>query len=186
MKLRERGPRALWPALVALAVLTAPPAVGATLSFVPASAEIACEEELVVDVVVDGVADLRGFSLVLEFDPGPVQLLAVEPGPLLTGAACPSFFEWLNAAAVGDSIAFDGAGLGCSVAGPGSIARLRFEGQNVDGLSGLRCRRTTLRNSLNLAVPASCGSADILVSCPVPAATSGWGVWKARAAGARG
>jgi hypothetical protein len=131
---------------------------------------------IVVSVTVDEEAvDLRGFSFVFEFDPSIVTPLAVSPGALLTGASCEHYFQWLNADAVGDSIAVDAAMLGCSVAGPGAIIDFEFGGVDEHyGTSPLRCRRGTMRDSNNDEIPFTCQEGTIDFTAPIPVESSTW------------
>lgn len=167
-------------ALGAFAVLVAAGlALGATIAFDPPGGEIVCDDTLAVDVTIDGtVADLRGFTFVFEFDPAIVAPVSATAGALVTGAGCPNFFVWLNAAAIGDSIALDGATLGCSVSGPGPIARLLFVGVGI-GASGLGCRSGAMRDSQNAPIPFDCAPGVITHSCLTPVEPATWGRVKA-------
>ncbi len=152
------------------------PATGARAAvgfqFTPPSA-VFCDS-LLVDVTVDAtVTDLRGFTFVFEFDPAKIVPTSVRRGALLDGAPCSSFLQWINAGAIGDSIYVDGALLGCSVAGPGSILRLRFEGV-AQGASPLGCRRSTLRDALNQSIPHTCPDATCTYHCPIAIDEKAW------------
>jgi hypothetical protein len=164
-------------AAAALVFAAAPRSYGADVQFDP-PAGFVCDT-LDVDVTIDGsVTDLRGSTFVFEFDPAVVVPIAVGPGALVTGAGCGNFFTWLNAAAIGDSIAVDGATLGCSVAGPGSIVRVRFARVAYAQTSPLECRRGAMRNSLNQPIPFTCHPGT-LETCPAVAVTSRrWGFVK--------
>jgi hypothetical protein len=123
-------------------------------------------DTLNVDVKIDAsVTDLRGFTFVFEFNPAVVKPITAAAGPLETGAACGTFFQWINSGAVGDSIYVDGATLGCSVAGPGSIIQLTFATVTHGATSPLRCRSGSLRNALNQSIPYTCHE-GLLRTCP--------------------
>ena len=123
-------------------------------------------DTLLVNVKIDAsVTDLRGFTFVFEFNPAAVTPIAVVAGPLETGAACGNFFQWINSAAIGDSIYVDGATLGCSVAGPGSIIQMTFATVAHAATSPLRCRSGAMRNALNQPIPYTC-HAGTLQTCP--------------------
>jgi hypothetical protein len=161
--------------LAAITGLAPVTAARAALGFqlTPASG-IFCDT-LTVDVTVDAsVSDLRGFTFVFEFDPTKIVPISVQRGPLVTGASCGSFFQWLNSAAIGDSIYADGALLGCSVNGPGSILRMKFVGV-TQGTSFLRCRSSTLRDSLNQNMPHTCPQVNVRYSCtPIAVERNRW------------
>lgn len=160
----------------AIAVLLVASSARSNVSFDPPNGVIEGNETLTVDVRVDAaVLDLRGFTFVFEFDSTIVKPISVQAGPLVTGAACPHFLTWVNIAAVGDSIYVDGATLGCSVNGPGSIVRLTFVGGPAYGISPLRCRSSTLRNSLNQTIPCVCVAGTIEHRPPIAVARRPWG-----------
>ncbi len=162
-------------------ILVATPALAqvANLEFVPAAGSFDCGESWVVDLMIDAsVTDLHGASLVVEFDDAILVPLTVSAGTLVTGAACPNFFTWLNATTMGDSIAVDLANLGCAVAGPGSILRMTFEGYQ-QGIAFVRCRSGVLRDSNNLDIPFTCTEASVDYRCPVADEAQAWGAVKA-------
>lgn len=151
----------------------------AVVAIVPESGQFQCGRTWVVDVVVDaGATDLRGSSLVIEFDDDVIRPLAVEAGALVTGAACPNFAWWFGPAAA-DSVAFDVATLGCSVAGPGSIARITFEG-HAGGTTPITLRRGDLRDGLNAAIPFTALGAEVQYDCAVADERETWGSLKSR------
>jgi hypothetical protein len=166
---RSRSGRSKWRELQCCALLAAAllwPASGHTadLTFVP-NPGFVCDT-LVVDAQIDAsVTDLRGFSFVFEFDPAVVTPVSVTAGPLVTGAACGNFFQWINSATVGDSIWVDGATLGCSVSGPGSIVRMKFALVTHSAVSPLSCRSGVMRDALNQSIPHTCYPGT-LVTCP--------------------
>jgi len=168
----------LFPSILLALVALVPAAEAATITFEPSYAEIMCEEQIAIDVVVDGVSDLRGFSLEIEFAPTVLDLVSVTAGPDLVGAACPHFFHVFPYGG-SSSVMFDGSGLGCSVSGPARVATLTFEGA-TDGIALIDCRSVILRNSLNLPITSTCTDGSVLVSCPVPTAGLRWGTLKAR------
>jgi len=150
-----------------------------SLYFAPAAGNFDCGETYTLDLMIDAtITDLRGASLVLEFDETILAPLTVSAGSLVAGAGCPHFLTWLNASAVGDSIAVDISTLGCSVDGPGSILRLTFEGFQ-QGISFMRCRSGILRDSLNHDIPYLCDEATIDYRCPVEDQARAWGAVKA-------
>lgn len=139
---------------------------------------------LAVHVTVDAAAiDLRGFSLVLAFDRTVVEVDSVYAESLLVSAPCPYFFRWFEDAAA-DSVAFDGATLGCSTSGPGTIVTIVFralplsEGQAF-AISPLGWRTAVLRDSANRTIPTICLPGYIMVLHPVSVEPATWGRTKA-------
>lgn len=166
---------------VCLATLFAAPAPGqpVQLTFDPDDGQFDCWEGATIDIVIDGAAtDLRGFSLVIEFDPTVIEPLAVSAGSLMTGAGCDHFLMWLNETAPGDSIYVDGATLGCSMSGPGTIFQIYFIGIEK-GTSYLRCRHGLMRTGLNEPIAFDCVETTITYVCQIPAARRTWGCVKA-------
>lgn len=165
-------------AAIALLLVCATSAPAATvLSFVPSAAEVNCNEIVEIDVTIDGGAvDLRGYSIEIEYDSTLLQLIDVVPGQLMVDAPCDPFLWWTLLDP--DRMLIDAAGLGCSVAGPGAIARLRMKGL-ADGVSPLTGASVILRNSANLPIAASWTNGQVLVNCPVDNASSAWSTLKA-------
>jgi len=154
----------------AAAVLLSPAIAHAevTLSFDPLNGVITHgvpPETLTVAVTVDTAADtLKGFSVVLEFDPTYVTPISVAPGAfLLSGGCTGTFLDWQNETAIGDSIAVDGASLGCDgVVGSGHLFEVDFIGvENQYGISPLACRDVRLRDQYNVPLTYTCNPGTI-------------------------
>jgi len=179
MKRPATCPRAaLTLALIVLA-LGATAGAETVVTIVPPSGQFQCEETWTVDVQVDaGATDLRGSSLVVAFDNNVIRPLSVTAGALVTGAACPSFVYWFGPATA-DSVAVDVANLGCSVSGPGSIARITFEGY-AGGVSPITLRHGDLRTGLNATIPFTAVGAQVHYDCAVSDERSTWGSLKSR------
>lgn len=168
--------------LAALAAGAAPaqPVVSPTVvSLVPPSGNFQCGQTWTVDVTVDADAtDLRGASLVVAFDSNVIRPLSVTAGALVAGAACPNFTHWFGPATA-DSVAVDVATLGCSVAGPGSVARITFEGY-AGGVSPVTLRSALLRTGLNEPIPYTAVDAQVQYDCAVADERASWGALKSR------
>ena len=92
---RLSGPGAIGLATVAmltLLVLTASTAVGQTLSFSPPTNSVDCGGTVNVDVLVDGISDLRGYSLYVQFDPDVVVVDNVVIGADFAAACADNYF----------------------------------------------------------------------------------------------
>jgi hypothetical protein len=162
-----------------LALLVVGSAAAQTVvSLVPPSGNFQCHETWTIDVNVDADAtDLRGCSLVIEFHDDVIRPISVTAGALVAGAACPNFTYWFGPAAA-DSVAVDVAALGCSVSGPGAIARITFEGY-AGGTSPITLRRGDLRNGLNESIPFTAIGAQVHYDCAVETRSWNWGSVKA-------
>ena len=149
-----------------------------TVSFDPPAGEFECNDTLVVSIVVDAAAvDLRGFSLEIGYDETIVEPIAVTAGDLLVGAACDHFVTWIDPGNDG-TLEVDGATLGCSVAGPGSIVSIEFAGVG-EGSSPLECLSGILRDGDNATLDYTCVPGTIQWTCPVPVEARAWGELKA-------
>jgi hypothetical protein len=148
------------------------------LNFVPEVEILDCEDAWAIDIWVDATAvDLRGLSLVIEFDPALVLPVAVEAGQLFIDAPCVSVASWNNQTDIGDSVFVDIAGLGCSVTGPGPVARVYMAGLD-DGTTPLVVRSVILRDSANQTIQATSTPSEITISCPVPVSDRSWTTMK--------
>jgi len=165
--------------VIVLTLLPVSARAATVLSFVPDSGEIQCDEQLDVEIYVDaGAADLRGLTLKFTYDPTLLDLVDVFPGQLFVDAPCDPFL-YTDPTPPG-VLQIDIAGLGCSVDGPGAVARIRFEGKSTDGISPLLGVAATLRDSENQGIGASWDDGQILVSCPVSNETQSWSALKAQ------
>lgn len=161
------------------------------VSFDPLNAEFSDDgaDSICISVTIDAAAtDVRGWSLVFEYDDAVVAFSGANPGSLMVNAGCPNFFTVLDASA--DSVWIDAATLGCSFAGPGEIAELCFVAFNCDSIgSPLSCRvddddvnTNEIRNGQNESVPYSVvdGTIRSYVNCPIAVESRSWGRTKAR------
>jgi len=166
---------------LAAVLLAAPSARAQSLEFVPQppSGQFFCPETLSVELTIDAaVVDLRGYSLVLSYDPVILNPVSVSPGSLVDGAACGNLLQWLDPGNNDGSLEVDLALLGCSTNGPGSVLTIVFEGIG-EGNSGLDCVQTIFRDSLNAEIPVNCAPIVVTYSCPVPNLPPSWGSLKA-------
>lgn len=176
--------------LLGLLLFTAPPraAAGITLFFDPPDSMITLTmppETLTVAFRIDTGADtLKGYSVVLEYDSTIVKAIDVAPGPFLAGGACDSsFFYWFGGA-VGDSVAVDGAALGClGRIGTGTLFEMQFIAVTTDSgqVSPLTCRNVRLRNPHNDSLDVyTCEPGSIRVEFPpISVEAASWGRMKA-------
>lgn len=164
--------------LLATFVLLAGPAMAqsSVLDLTPSNGSFTCGGTWSVTVEIDaGTSDLRGFSLVLEYDDQVIQPLNVYVGSLVSGAACPNFLNWV---VVGNTIEVDAANLGCSIAGPGAILTVVFEGW-ISGTSDIQVLQGDLRTGTNESIAFSSVPASVDYDCAVATNPLSWGALKA-------
>ena len=174
------GPRRLWAIflLASLMLAGAATAQPAALAWTPPAGSFNCGGTWTVDITTDaGTTDLRGFSLVLEFDNSVIAPLSVSVGPMVSGAACPNFLNWV-ATTGADSLEVDVANLGCSVAGPGTILTVVFDGV-LSGTSAIGVRSGMLRTGSNAPIAFTSSAASVEYDCAVATEPMAWGALKA-------
>jgi hypothetical protein len=165
------------PALL-LCLLAAAATAQTTISFTPDDGQFQCGQTWTIDVMVDALAtDLRGCSLVVQYDSNAIRPISVTAGSLVAGAACANFLYWFGPSDA-DSVAVDVANLGCSVSGPGSVVRITFEGY-AGGLSAITLRSGILRTGTNAPIPFTATGAQVRYDCAVGETASPWGSVKA-------
>ncbi len=161
-----------WAAPGALLLLSQAAAADVLVTFDPVNSNAFPGDTLVVYVSVDSDAtDLRGFSLGIFFDPAVILAVDVVAGPLLLGASCPSAFFDLSTTV--DSLEFDGAALGCSIVGPGLVAKLRFVAV-APGVSPLAWWRCILRDGQNAVIPHTCMDGTVTVDSIISVEPQTW------------
>lgn len=149
-----------------------------TLALIPESPDLICGETGAIDVYIDGgTSDLHGYSLVLGFDEMKLDPVSVETGQLLVDAPCGSFISWNNELGYFDTVFVDGASLGCSVDGPGPIARIWFTA-TASGSATIEVQSALLRDSANQPLTFISIPAEIIIGCPVAARDRSWSVMK--------
>jgi hypothetical protein len=162
-------------ACVLFGAVTAP---AATLTLVPPTGEFHCGNTWTIDVVLDGATtDLRGFSLVFEYDNSIITPHAVSVGGLVMGATCPNFLSWVGPPSA-DNLKVDVANLGCSVSGPGTILSIVFEGENA-GTSSISVREGEMRDGTNTPIAFTSNVVSVHYDCAVPVDEASWGALKA-------
>ncbi len=145
----------------------------------PADGIFTCPEVLTVELVIDAaVLDLRGVSLIFEYDPAVLQPLSVSPGALVGQAACGHSLHWLDPGNNDGSWEVDLALLGCSVDGPGGVLTLMFEGL-AEGTSTLDAAQSIFRDSINDDILVVTTPIEVTHVCPVPIEIHTFGTMKA-------
>ncbi|MBD3367036.1 MAG: hypothetical protein GF405_02530 [Candidatus Eisenbacteria bacterium] len=138
----------------------------------PAYQEINVYETGEVSVTVnDEVLGVTGYDLLIEYDPMVVEPVGVSEGTLPAGYAGDTFLYWdvddLN------RLLINGAVLGGSVDGPGTLVVIEFMGL-ADGMSSLEFGTSELRDIDNEGIPTTWEGATIQVVGAVPVEGSTW------------
>lgn len=152
-------------------------AAAVTVTIEPADTTVCPGDEFEVRAVTTSFADLKGFSLIYQFDPNVVQLLGATPGDVLTSSANPfSALLVPDYAAPADSVYYDAAMLIGSTQGPGILAFFRFKALAA-GVSLIDCRLVDFRDSQNVQTLPACVSGQVVVPviCATDVRRSSWG-----------
>jgi hypothetical protein len=144
--------------LVALTLLAAIPQMAAgvaTISIEPPSSEVLKLETFWIDVVIsEDVLGVTGYDLLIDFDESLLEVLQVVEGDLPGGYSGETFFTYIEEGQPSDALLINGAVLGGSVDGPGSLARIEFVG-HVPGVSPVSFVSVELRDLENAVIPAT-------------------------------
>ena len=121
--------------------------------------------------VNDEVLGVTGYDLLIEYDPMVLEPVGVSEGALPAGYAGDTFLYWdiddLN------RLVINGAVLGGSVDGPGTLVVIEFMGL-ADGSSAVGFGTSELRDIENEQIPTDWEGATIVVVGAVPAGPCSW------------
>jgi hypothetical protein len=144
-----------------------------------------------VDVSVnDEVLDIKGYKLHVYSDEAVILVDDVFEGSLPAGYAGETFFFWtddghpasvpkpLPGGGARNVLSIDGAILGGSVNGPGSLATIRFYASDP-GTSPIQLLWVDLRDSFNSGIPVTWVDGNVVVTSGVAVERTSWGQIKA-------
>ena len=166
-------------AVTLAAIVVTAPAGAVTVGPVPADTTVNIGDIFDIRMVTDAFPDLKGFSLIYQYDPVVLELIGASPGDVLTGAGNP-FTALLVAdyAAPADSAWYDAAMLVGATAGPGILNFFRFRARAI-GESALICRLVDFRDSHNQQTLPACTAGRVVVTGPTRSKATTWGKLKA-------
>jgi len=154
-------------ALVAIALLAAIPQMAAgvaTISIEPPSTEVLKLENFWVEVVIsEDVSGVTGYDLLIDFDESLLEVLQVVEGELPESYPGETFFTYIDEGQPSEALLINGAVLGGSVDGPGSLVRIEFVAL-VPGVSPVSFMSVELRDLENAEIPVTAvdGEVEIL------------------------
>lgn len=124
--------------------------------------------------------ELMGYNVVIRFDPTVIRVVAVEEGTLPQTSGFTTFFRWLNAATASDSLRVNGAILGNTVAGPGELFTIHFQGLDLtsERTSPVAFVYSDVRNGMNQTLEHITRDGVVTVLRPVPVVPTNWGELK--------
>ena len=144
--------------VAAIALLAVMPQIAAgtpTISVEPPSTEVLELETFWVDVEINGeVIGVTGYDLVIDFDEALLEILQVTEGDLPEGYPGETFLYWAVSAPPPYELIVNGAILGGSVDGPGSLVRIEFVAL-APGVSPVSFLSVELRDIENAPIPAT-------------------------------
>ena len=156
-----------------LGLCVAPLSQAATLSFDPPQVAVSPGQHFDLTLMIDGVSDLTGLSVVFTYTSAIIMPIGADPGQIFQTTPCES---WLFVyPANGDSIQVDEVLLGgCGSSGSGSVARLHFVAR-ASGVTTFAWRSGILRDTKNQDILATWEYARVMVAGPVPVRSTTWG-----------
>ncbi len=120
--------------------------------FDPSHSEVSEFDHFWVDVCFDSeVTNVTGYQFVIDFDEDLLTVLGVEEGDLPSGYSGESFCDWRIDGTTTRALVVDGAVLGGSIDGPGSVVRIEFEALAA-GVSELSFTSVELRDIDNVSL----------------------------------
>jgi hypothetical protein len=175
-------------ALMAIAIcagmVTAPAAQ--TLSILPDSTQVSDGTEFTLEIAVSGgVTSLMGWDIAVTFDSDALELVSVDEGSLPLFSGYPTFFFWYGGVLATDSVHVNGAILGDTVDGPGTLFTLTFEGHAVTDptVTYVNIAYSVMRTGVNMDIAHDVENAVVEVLLGVSTETASWGVIKSLYAG---
>jgi hypothetical protein len=191
MRPSRRCSAVLAAATIVLCASTA--AMGVPTIYVSAAhTEVDMMDYCTVEVMInDEVLGVTGYNLLIDFDEGIILVDSVFEGNLPWDYQGDTFFYWSDDGNPSNALRIQGAVLGGSVNGQGSLASVRFYGLDL-GTSPLGFLSVDLRDIDNHSIPVTWVGGDVVVSMPstgvdgdlvvtpaIPAASVSWGRIKA-------
>jgi hypothetical protein len=125
-----------------------------TLSFQPENVFFEEDGTCQICLNLSNVADFLGMSVEFAYDPAIIEPVAVAPGPVLLGAGCPFFLDWVNEGSAGGTVVVDMALLGCHGPVDGDMVCITFQGVAY-GTTPLTWGDVFVRDGLNAEVPVN-------------------------------
>lgn len=166
--------------LAALAIMAlAGPAAAVTVGPSPTDTTLTIGDIFDIRIATDAFPDLKGFSVIYQYNPAVLELIGASPGDVLTGSANP-FTALLvpDYAAPADSAWYDAAMLIGTTQGPGILNFFRFRARDI-GESLLICRLVDFRDSQNHQTLPACTPGRVVVTGPTRSTPTSWGKIKA-------
>jgi len=130
------------------------------------------------DVTInDQVLGVTGYDLIIDFDETLIEVVNVVEGALPAGSP-PSYFWWTDEGTVSQSIVINGAVLGHSVDGPGTLAQLRFHALAL-GVTPIHFMSVQLRHLDNTPIAVTPIDGEVTIEWTTPVELSTWSRVKA-------
>ena len=148
------------------------------LSVSPADTTVTRGASFDLRVAVNGdFNDLMGYNVTVRIDSSVIRIQSVEEGSLLLSSGHPAFFCWSNQETAYDSVLVNGAILGGTIDGPGTLFVMRLVAAGC-GLSNVRISASELRNGLNSSIDHIIEPGIVRVAGPTDVDFITWGSLK--------
>jgi hypothetical protein len=150
------------------------------LAVVPESQVVIVDDEFEVEITVDStLSSLMGYDVTVSFDASIIEFVDAEEGPLPMSASATTFFYWWQPGGAADTVAVNGAVLGTTVDGPGTLFKLKFKAKMV-GTTTIEITRSDLRTGTNTAISHTTKLGTVIVDEDIPVESVTWGRLKSK------
>jgi hypothetical protein len=146
---------------------------GPTISIEPMTMLVEPDDLFALDVnISDEVLGVTGYDLIIDFDEALLEVVNVIEGSLPAGSP-PTYFWWTDEGTGSHSIVINGAVLGHSVDGPGTLAELRFRALAL-GVTPIHFVSVQLRHLDNSPIAVTPIDGEITIEWVTPVDPSTW------------
>ncbi len=121
------------------------------------------------------IQGLMGYDISITFDSTVVKLVGVDEGTLPGSGGAPTFFHWFGPGVASGHVRVNGAVLGTTVDGPGTLFLVTFKGLREGTTAVTFVSPTELRDNLNATILHGTTGGSITVEEPIPTHPVTWG-----------
>lgn len=143
------------------------------ISIEPLTVFVEPDDLFALDVNISGqVLGVTGYDLIIDFDETLLEVVNVVEGSL-PASSPPTYFWWTDEGTESQAIVINGAVLGHSVDGPGTLAELRFHALAV-GVTPIHFVSVDLRDLDNSAIAVTPLDGEVTIEWVTPVEPSSW------------
>jgi hypothetical protein len=124
--------------------------------------------------VTDEITDLMGWDISVRFDSSLITIMDVSEGSLPRSGADTTFFWWFDPGVPSNTVHVNGAVLGTTVDGPGTLFDIVFE-KTALGSTYVELFDTRLRTGVNSEIHHTTEDGLVVVVKPIAVEPTTWG-----------